>query len=280
MPAREIEVVVAVDGDAARSRLEKTLKGMGLVPAIVGTSIEVYRLSPQQWMNALVILDTNDDVARLVQLINDLHRSPYHPGGGLPVICVVSSDTLQRNQSLGAWVIDGLAAVLAVWTRDGRDFEVLPGLIRRISEAPRAEPAAVRPGYEEYLRRIFADPNSAEAILELATRLMEWQSLTQSRTELIIALIRQAIHIDPDSAEAHARLAQALIWHGEMEAAISEGREAVRLKPDLAEAHYHLGSALFANRQRREARAEMKAAIALDHEGSVARWARNTLSSL
>jgi tetratricopeptide (TPR) repeat protein len=280
MVAREIKLVLAIDDDAARSRLEASIIEMGLIPDVVGTSTEVYRLTPEEWSRALVILDTNDDVARLVQIVDNLHRSPYHPGGEVPVICVASLEAIEQNLSLCVWLINGRAAVFMVWARSGREFEQLPSIVQRMSQPRPAETVPAKPAYEEYLNGILSNPTDPQPFLDLADRLMEWQDQSRSTAELAVALRRQAIRLNPAAALPRAQLAGELIRLGEEEAAIAQCREAIRLQPDLAQAHLHLGTALSAKKQWAEARSELETAITLAPEGSVAFWAKHTLDRL
>jgi tetratricopeptide (TPR) repeat protein len=55
------------------------------------------------------------------------------------------------------------------------------------------------------------------------------------------SLIKEALRLNPNDAEAHNNLGLALRLDGQPDAALVEQREAVRLKPGLAEAHYNLG---------------------------------------
>jgi predicted O-linked N-acetylglucosamine transferase (SPINDLY family) len=55
---------------------------------------------------------------------------------------------------------------------------------------------------------------------------------------------RQATGINPDYAEAHSNLGNALTGQGKLEEAVAAYRQAIRIKPDFAEAHSNLGNAL------------------------------------
>ena len=127
MQPREIEFVVAVDNEEIRDRVQQILRKAGTVPAVLGNSSAAYHLTPSQYVNGFIILETNDDIARLVQIVNDLHHSPYHPGG------CVSRDvrrfrecSMLRSVAL-FWLIHGRAAVLFVYTPEM--LKDLPGVI-------------------------------------------------------------------------------------------------------------------------------------------------------
>jgi len=64
---------------------------------------------------------------------------------------------------------------------------------------------------------------------------------------------RQAISLDPKSAEAYSLLGSALEQDGNLREAEDALRKAVSLKPDFAEGYYHLGVFLKAHGKEREA---------------------------
>lgn len=63
------------------------------------------RLTGEQLQRSLVVLDTNDDVARLVQVINDCHCRKDNPGGCTPVLSAVDEWAFASKPSVGAWLI-------------------------------------------------------------------------------------------------------------------------------------------------------------------------------
>jgi hypothetical protein len=130
-----VQVVLAVDSVPLRARIRKILEGAGIVPAVLRDSREIRHLSPEQVASAFIVLDTDDDVARLVQIVNDLYKLPYlgGRGSGTCILCVVGTDAIERNESLSFWEIDGGAAVFSVWTREDGEFEMIPKLIERIA---------------------------------------------------------------------------------------------------------------------------------------------------
>src|SRR5262249_36608911 len=64
---------------------------------------------------------------------------------------------------------------------------------------------------------------------------------------------QEAIHLQPDLAEAHLGLGLARLKQDRWEEALACFEQALRSKPDLAEAHYYLGQALLAKGQLAEA---------------------------
>jgi tetratricopeptide (TPR) repeat protein len=79
-----------------------------------------------------------------------------------------------------------------------------------------------------------------------------------------ITKFREAIRIEPNYAEWHADLSDALRNKGDLGGALSEAQEAVRLDSHLAEAHYQLAKALEANGKKRDAFKEYEHATELD----------------
>jgi TolB-like protein/tetratricopeptide (TPR) repeat protein len=64
--------------------------------------------------------------------------------------------------------------------------------------------------------------------------------------ERTIRLYREAIELDPESALAHSRLAGALMYYGDIDAAEAPAYRALQLEPNLAEAQNTYGKFLFA----------------------------------
>jgi len=60
-----------------------------------------------------------------------------------------------------------------------------------------------------------------------------------------IVQFRKALEIQPDNAEAHDNLGNALLQKGRVDEAITEYQKALKIKPDYADAHINLGNALF-----------------------------------
>ena len=102
-------------------------------------------------------------------------------------------------------------------------------------------------------RRIPYGPNSSDEMGDL------WiQVLTETKADRVtlqrdygrkdvtrtIDGYRHTLHKDPDDAQAHDHLGQALQKHGNVDEAIQHYRRALQLRPTYAETHNHLGNAL------------------------------------
>ena len=98
------------------------------------------------------------------------------------------------------------------------------------------------------------------AILGVAARR---QSLVWADSE---ALWRQALRVDPQSAQAHNYLGMAFLNEVKNDAAISEYRRALQIAPDYIAAHKNLGQALLATGAGEKASREYAAALRLDPE--------------
>jgi tetratricopeptide (TPR) repeat protein len=95
---------------------------------------------------------------------------------------------------------------------------------------------------------------------------------SESALEKALAKQRESIRLQPDHAQAHGNLGEALAVQGKLSEAIAAYREAIRLKPDLAGVHLNLGSALIGQGQLAEAIAECRAAIRLQPDLTVAHY--------
>ena len=96
----------------------------------------------------------------------------------------------------------------------------------------------------------------------------------QGRIDGAIAGFREAVRLDPDSAEARLCLGIALVKR-DPAGATAELRAAIRLRPDSGMAHLHLGHALINQGKADEAIPEYREAIRLDPENP---WPRAALA--
>lgn len=204
-----LPIVLAIDDADLRQQVEAALQQRNHAPERVGTSSETYYLTPSQHANALIMLETKDDTARLVQIVNDLYRSPYHPGGSVNVICIASEATLHQNLQLSWWLIDGHAAVFCVWARTWV-FTELDNLLRFLEQEYEPSEAIPFASYGELVTEIVEHPNDGRPLLNLAKRLMLWQDDHQMSRELRLALLRHAARLMPDNEEAQILLAEVL----------------------------------------------------------------------
>ena len=153
-----VPIVLAVENEAFREHLSVLVQKIGYDVEQVARPDIIHQLTPDQYAKTLVIIDTEDDVAWLVQLVNDYHRSPFHIGGETPIICLVSEQTFAANPRLGAWLIGGSAAVFGVWLRE---WDISQNLVRLYhflhkERAPNTEP--VPPTYDDLVTRVLQVP--------------------------------------------------------------------------------------------------------------------------
>ncbi len=83
----------------------------------------------------------------------------------------------------------------------------------------------------------------------------------QGEYEPAIADYEKALEIEPDYAEAHNSLGNALVHRGQADDGIGHYRKALEIKPDYAEAYYNLGLALAGRGQADEATADYRKAL-------------------
>lgn len=116
--------------------------------------------------------------------------------------------------------------------------------------------------YEHALK---VQPNYAKARRNLIRSLMERGDDLVRRREpgKAAALFRRASQLNPDSADAHARLASALAAVKRHDEAIVYYRRALELKPDFAEAHLNLGASLQAQKNYAQAEEHYQHALRL-----------------
>jgi len=86
---------------------------------------------------------------------------------------------------------------------------------------------------------------------------------TQGRTKEAIASLEKAIGIKPDYPEAHHNLGLALMQAGRLDEALARLQRAVELKPEFAEAHNSLAVALLTQQRPQEAIGALRRAIQL-----------------
>jgi len=87
--------------------------------------------------------------------------------------------------------------------------------------------------------------------------------IQQSRYELALKEVRQALVTDPDDALAHAFMAICLTEQNKLDPALAAAQRAVHLEPDFPYAHFVLGNVLAQQDQLPEAEATAREAIRL-----------------
>jgi len=107
-----------------------------------------------------------------------------------------------------------------------------------------------------YRQVLAAQPNLAEGHFRLGDALMD-----QGKFDEAVAAYRCAIGLKSNYAEAHSNLGNALIAQGKLDEAIAAYRQAIGIKPDLAETHSNLGGGLAAQGKLEEAVSAYRQAI-------------------
>jgi tetratricopeptide (TPR) repeat protein len=79
-----------------------------------------------------------------------------------------------------------------------------------------------------------------------------------------LSTISKAIALNPNDAEAHGNLANALLEQGQIEAAIAHYQNAIALRPNVPGIYYNLGNAFRQQNQLEAAITQFRRAIALD----------------
>ena len=108
-------------------------------------------------------------------------------------------------------------------------------------------------------------PDFAEAHSNLGNALIELGQFDSAA-----ASCRRAMELQPDFAEAHNNLGNALIALGQPDGAVASYRRAVELNPDFAEAHSNLGNALIKLGQLDTAAACCRRAVELNPDFAIA----------
>ena len=272
-----IPIVLAVQNEAVRKRLVSLAQQTGYDVEQVGPPNILWQLTREQYSKSWVILDTEDDIAWLVQLVNDYHRSPFHIGGSAPIICLASEQAITTNGRLGFWLIDGGAAVSAVWIREGDFSRDLLGLNRSLRQEQPRDIKPERPSWDDLVTQVLQAPGEGQRMLDFGVRLTAWQDSPQTRHEVARAFLRQAMMQMPDSAEAHRCYGKSL-FRTHRDEGLFHLREAVRLAPEDAEGYLALGRSLV-EVDRAEAMEALLKAMQLDPDGNFGRQARYVISS-
>lgn len=111
----------------------------------------------------------------------------------------------------------------------------------------------------EYREALRLDPSSADAFVDLGAAHFRKGEVGEA-----IRLYQEAIRLAPSMAEAHTNLGVALASHGDLEGAARAHREAIRLAPGLVDAHANLGAVCFHLGRFEEAERAYREAVRLD----------------
>ena len=116
-----------------------------------------------------------------------------------------------------------------------------------------------------FQRSIDLDPNFAGGYAGLAiAKRRGVQRLGLLETDDVVELARRAVALDPNNAEARARLGFMVLGQGDYDAALAEVDRALQISANLAYAHAVLGQILVCSGHPREGRAALEKSIRLD----------------
>lgn len=144
-------------------------------------------------------------------------------------------------------LIDGSTG-LAAWTRRfergpnellALQQDIVQGVVAEV--LPDAEPAPVRTATR--------DATAGELLMiarQYELRVRDRETVDTALLSEAISLYRRAIELDPESALAHSRLANALLYLGDLDAAEAPIFRALSLDPDLSEVQHTRGLYFFA----------------------------------
>lgn len=168
----------------------------------------------------------------------------------------------QRVESL----TDGAVELAASSAEKGQEEEILQQAIafHSAGQLQKAEPL-----YRQVLARNPAHSRALSCLAVLAEQL--------GRLDIAVALLEQAISIDPQIADYHYNLANAYAKEGKAGQAISSYQEALRLNPRHVGAHNNLGTLLIKQENLEAASRHLQAALQLRPDW----WqARNNLGTV
>jgi tetratricopeptide (TPR) repeat protein len=100
--------------------------------------------------------------------------------------------------------------------------------------------------------------NASAATYAAASMLRSEAKVDAAALDTAVALLQQALRLEPDLAEAHYQLAVALQLRQQWAQSIDECKRALRLQPGLGEAHYRLAQAYLRTGQRQMAQQEFE----------------------
>ncbi|MGH9401706.1 MAG: tetratricopeptide repeat protein [Terriglobia bacterium] len=149
--------------------------------------------------------------------------------------------------------IDAFCHAIDVNPKDPRPYTFLG----KIYDVSPLQAAAVT---DRFARYATLQPHNAQALYYYAMSL--WKaSRTENQTldlSKVQKLLESAVAIEPAFTEAHLQLGILYAGQRRWEAAISQYRQAIRRQPDLADAHYRLGEAMVRTGQRAAAQGEFQ----------------------
>lgn len=163
-----------------------------------------------------------------------------------PFIHSYVADHFQYQASLGVITVvaAGAALLLAAASAPFRLAGSIAGaaLIATLGMLSRSQSRIYVDTHSLYTATVERNPECWMAQNNLGTELMDLNS--PSQLPRAVGYFEAALRLNPDYAEAHTNLGNALLkLSGRLDDVIAHYQEAVRLNPNIAEAHYNLGSA-------------------------------------
>ena len=111
--AHNKRIIIAACSPDIRDRLESPIKSAGLAYSTTASPSELLQM--QHMEDDLYIVETGDDIALLMQVVYHLY-SVIEDRRGILIIGVASEKAIVKSPAVNFWLIDGQAAVCAVWT--------------------------------------------------------------------------------------------------------------------------------------------------------------------
>jgi tetratricopeptide (TPR) repeat protein len=153
-----------------------------------------------------------------------------------------------------AQLLDGDYAGVEETARQAQMFDPQSALAARYLADAKVRQA--KSGSPVVDRGVKSDPGSREARNNLG-------QAPSGQADAAVAEFRDLIKLNPNSADAHYNLANALASKGDLDSAIASYRESLRLRPESVQAHNNLANALRSQRKFDEALSEYREAIRL-----------------
>ena len=111
-----MRVLIGVINAKLKMRLSRDLAGANIDFIVLEHPRDL--LQAECGINELAIVETDNDVAELVQIVNDMNRKNQNSDLPPAVIALASRQALEDNPSLEFWLIDGHAAVECCWATE------------------------------------------------------------------------------------------------------------------------------------------------------------------
>lgn len=106
------------------------------------------------------------------------------------------------------------------------------------------KPGVCEEAEREVRAAIAEDPRSASSHYALGALFVRWVYVKGLPPAAAVAELREAVRLEPDFAEAHEELGDALARANDMDGAVAELRESIHRRPDLLGAHIKLQETL------------------------------------